>query len=154
MEGFTGIDASSRKKKSLICTSFPAGCFRTQSALDHQGLNHVIDLTTPSPSCPLRTSQLNIHQISKPFEDTRTTSPTLNRSRYSEDSYSLPYCSSRDVKNVNQYAKRRDECDSIFLSTLRSFSGSSEQLLEHKTTDEYSNHQMSKEKHESQYSRY
>ncbi|TGO23735.1 hypothetical protein BPAE_0123g00250 [Botrytis paeoniae] len=154
MEGFTAINASSRKKESSIHTSFPAECFRTHSALDHQGLNHVIDLTTPSPPLLLRTSELNYSPMSKPFEDTRTTSPTLNKPKDPvKTRIPLPHGSSQGVANPDQYAKRREQYSLLFSPTWRSSSGPSEQVLDHGATDEYKNHQMSKEKHESQYSR-
>ncbi|TGO47679.1 hypothetical protein BCON_0267g00100 [Botryotinia convoluta] len=154
MEGFTAINASSRKKESPIHTSFPAECFGTQSALDQQGLNHVIDLTTPSPPLLLRTSELNYSPISKPFEDTRTTSPTPNKTKDTvKTRIPLPNGPSWDVANPDQYAKRREEYSSFFSPTWRSSPGPSEQVSDHEATDEYINHQISKERHESHSSR-
>ncbi|KAF7910348.1 hypothetical protein BELL_0350g00050 [Botrytis elliptica] len=149
------FNASSRKKESPIHTSFPAECCGTQSALDHQSLNHVINLTTPSPPLLLRTSELNYWPISKPFEDTRTTSPTLNESKDTviKNRLPLPHGSSRDVANSDQYTKRREKSDPIISATRRFFSDPVKQVLSHKSADEYRNHQISKEKQEPQYFR-
>ncbi|KAF7943428.1 hypothetical protein EAE96_011354 [Botrytis aclada] len=130
MGGFPAIKANSREKESLIHTSFPAECFMTQSALDQQVLNHVIDLTTPSPYLLLRTSELNYSPISKPFEDTRTTSSALNSPKDTvEARIPLPHASSRFVANPDQYAKRRKENGSFFLPTWHSSSDPPKQVL-------------------------
>ncbi|KAF7857887.1 uncharacterized protein EAF02_011253 [Botrytis sinoallii] len=124
-------------------------------ALDHQSLNHVINLTTPSPPLLLRTSELNYWPISEPFEDTRTTSPTLNESKDTviKIRLPLPHGSSRDIANSDQYTKRREKSDPIISVTRRFFSDPLKQVLSHKAADEYINHQISKEKQESQYFR-
>ncbi|KAF5876671.1 uncharacterized protein Bfra_003077 [Botrytis fragariae] len=155
MDGSTAINASSRKKESPIHISFSAECFGTQSALNHQGLNHVIDLTTPSPPLLLETSEFEYSPMSKPFEDTRTTSPTLNKSKdtVAKTSLPLPHDSSRDVANPDQYTKRREKSDPFFSATRRFFSDPVKQALNNKAAGEYINHQISKKKCESQYSR-
>ncbi|KAF7882939.1 hypothetical protein EAF00_011428 [Botryotinia globosa] len=103
MEGITAINARSRKTESPIHISIPAECFGNQSALNNQVLNHDIDLTTPSPPLLLRTSELNYSPMSKPFEDTRTTSPTRNKSRDTfKTRIPLPHGFSQDVENPDQ----------------------------------------------------
>ncbi|TGO33615.1 hypothetical protein BHYA_0236g00100 [Botrytis hyacinthi] len=104
MKGFTAINASSRKTGSPIHTPYPAECFGTQSALDNQGLNHIIDLTTPSPPLLLRTSELKYSPISKPFEDTRTMSPTPNNPKDTvKTRIPLPHSFSQDVANPDHH---------------------------------------------------
>ncbi|THV47506.1 hypothetical protein BGAL_0306g00110 [Botrytis galanthina] len=153
MERFTAINASSRKTESPIHTSFPAECVGTQSALDDQGINHVIDFTAPSPPLLLRTSELNYSPISKPFEDTRTTSPTWNKPKDTvKTRIPLPHGFSPNVTKPYPYVKRR-EYSSFFLPTWCSSSGPSEQVSDHEATDEYINHQVSKERQESHFSR-
>lgn len=152
MERSTAINASSRKTESPIHTSFPAECVGTQSALDDQGMNHVIDFTAPSAPLLLRTSELNYSPISKPFEDTRTTSPTSNKPKDTvKTRIPLPHGFSPNVTKPYPYVKRR-EYSSFFLPTWCS-SGPSEQVSDHEATDEYINHQVSKERQESHFSR-
>ncbi|TGO14745.1 hypothetical protein BTUL_0049g00550 [Botrytis tulipae] len=154
MEGITAINARSRKTESPIHISIPAECFGTQSALDNQVLNHDIDLTTPSPPLLLRTSELNYSPMSKPFEDTRTTSPTPNKSKDTvKTRIPLPHGFSQDVANPDRYVKGREEYGSFFSPTWCSSSGLSEQVSDHEATDEYKNHQVSKERQESHFSR-
>ncbi|KAF7929872.1 uncharacterized protein EAE97_009469 [Botrytis byssoidea] len=137
MEGITAINARSRKKESPIHISIPAECFGTQSALDN-----------------IRTSELNYSPMSKPFKDTRTTSSTPNKPKDTfKTRIPLLHGLSQDVAKPDQYVKRREEYGSFFSSTWCSSSGLSEQVSDHEATDEYRNHQVSKERQESHFSR-
>ncbi|TGO52004.1 hypothetical protein BOTNAR_0338g00080 [Botryotinia narcissicola] len=154
MEGITAFNARSRKKELPIHISIPAECFGTQSALDSQVLNHDIDLTTPSPPLRLRTSELNYSPMSKPFKDTRTTSSTPNKPKDTfKTRIPLLHGLSQDVAKPDQYVQRREEYGSFFSPTWCSSSGLSEQVSDHEATDEYRNHQVSKERQESHFSR-
>ncbi|TEY78811.1 hypothetical protein BOTCAL_0045g00280 [Botryotinia calthae] len=120
MGGLTAINLSSRHGESIIDTSFSAGCFRTRSAPNHQGLNHVLDLTTPSPPVPLRASQLNCSPMPRPSEDTRIMRPTLDKSKgIVKIRIPLPNGSSQDIANPDQFTKRREKFGS-FISPTRS----------------------------------